>query len=325
MTDAELAALVDEAIAATGATSARDLGKVMGWLSPRTRGRADGKVVSGLVAAALARTDLAAHDVGEPRRRRPGLGPAGIAMLSRRLDRVAAFTRRDAVRLAVAAALLITGLTAVLSIDDLPNAVNLWVGDLATADVLAPRTLAFQSEIETAAARQKARDDVPPQYDYKAEIRRGPDAPPAGCPGGAPRARRRGVRRPASRRRIAGLRWQRRSRRSRPTTRKTLEALAPERWTLTGAEATRVLGLVQRDPLRDAELETVRRNLGERFSAALTDDERALATGSWRPSWCRTRPTARRSRAARDAAEAAGADQSTRSSRVRSSSRPAGR
>ena len=64
LTDAELAALVDEAIAATGAVSARDLGRVMGWLSPRTRGRADGKVVSGLVAAALARTDLAAHDVG---------------------------------------------------------------------------------------------------------------------------------------------------------------------------------------------------------------------------------------------------------------------
>ena len=36
----------------------------MGWLSPRTRGRADGKVVSGLVAAALARADLAAHDEG---------------------------------------------------------------------------------------------------------------------------------------------------------------------------------------------------------------------------------------------------------------------
>lgn len=65
LTEGEIAALVDEGIAATGATSARDLGKVMGWLSPRTRGRADGKVVSGLVAQALARADLATHD-GEP-------------------------------------------------------------------------------------------------------------------------------------------------------------------------------------------------------------------------------------------------------------------
>ncbi len=62
LTEAEVAALVDEAVAATGATNARDLGKVMGWLSPKTRGRADGKVVSGLVAQALARADLAGHD-----------------------------------------------------------------------------------------------------------------------------------------------------------------------------------------------------------------------------------------------------------------------
>ena len=61
LTEAELGALVEEAVAATGASSARDLGKVMGWLSPKTRGRADGKVVSGLVAQALARADLAGH------------------------------------------------------------------------------------------------------------------------------------------------------------------------------------------------------------------------------------------------------------------------
>jgi len=62
LTEAEIGALVEQAVAATGASSARDLGKVMGWLSPKTRGRADGKVVSGLVAQALARADLAGHD-----------------------------------------------------------------------------------------------------------------------------------------------------------------------------------------------------------------------------------------------------------------------
>jgi uncharacterized protein YqeY len=62
LSEAEIGALVQEGIAATGATSARDMGKVMGWLVPRTRGRADGKVVSGLVASALARADLATHD-----------------------------------------------------------------------------------------------------------------------------------------------------------------------------------------------------------------------------------------------------------------------
>lgn len=64
LTDDELRALVDEGIAATGAASARDLGKVMGWLSPRIRGRADGKTASGLVAQALARADLTAHEAG---------------------------------------------------------------------------------------------------------------------------------------------------------------------------------------------------------------------------------------------------------------------
>ncbi len=62
LTDDELRALVDQAVAETGAASARDLGKVMGVLSPRIRGRADGKTAAGLVAQALARADLAAHD-----------------------------------------------------------------------------------------------------------------------------------------------------------------------------------------------------------------------------------------------------------------------
>ena len=62
LSEAEIEALLDEALAETGATNPRDMGKVMGWLSPRIRGRADGKVVSGLVASRLAQSDLAAHD-----------------------------------------------------------------------------------------------------------------------------------------------------------------------------------------------------------------------------------------------------------------------
>jgi uncharacterized protein YqeY len=60
--DAAIQGLIDEAIAATGASSARELGKVMGWLAPRTRGRADGRRVTELVAQSLARADLAGHD-----------------------------------------------------------------------------------------------------------------------------------------------------------------------------------------------------------------------------------------------------------------------
>ncbi len=53
LSQAELTSLVDQALQATGAETPRDLGKVMGWLAPHTQGRADGKVVSGLVAARL--------------------------------------------------------------------------------------------------------------------------------------------------------------------------------------------------------------------------------------------------------------------------------
>jgi uncharacterized protein YqeY len=53
LSDGDLQTLVAEAVTATGAESPRDLGKVMGWLAPRTRGRADGRHVSTLVAERL--------------------------------------------------------------------------------------------------------------------------------------------------------------------------------------------------------------------------------------------------------------------------------
>lgn len=52
--EAELAVLVDEAIAASGATGPGDMGKVMGALMPKVAGRADGKRVSAAVRARLA-------------------------------------------------------------------------------------------------------------------------------------------------------------------------------------------------------------------------------------------------------------------------------
>lgn len=50
----ELRDLVHAAIAESGASSPRDLGRVMGLLAPRTRGRADGRAVSEMVARELA-------------------------------------------------------------------------------------------------------------------------------------------------------------------------------------------------------------------------------------------------------------------------------
>ena len=50
----ELIALVDQAIADTGATSMQDMGKVMGQVKPKAQGRADMGTVSKLVKERLA-------------------------------------------------------------------------------------------------------------------------------------------------------------------------------------------------------------------------------------------------------------------------------
>jgi uncharacterized protein YqeY len=51
----EVRALVAEAVAATGASSPRDIGRVMGALMPKVKGRADGALVSRLVNEELAK------------------------------------------------------------------------------------------------------------------------------------------------------------------------------------------------------------------------------------------------------------------------------
>lgn len=53
MSEAEITQLVDEAIAATGAASPQDMGKVMGALMPKTKGNADGGTVSRIVREKL--------------------------------------------------------------------------------------------------------------------------------------------------------------------------------------------------------------------------------------------------------------------------------
>lgn len=50
----ELERMVREAVDETGASSLREMGKVMAVLMPKVRGRADGKLVSALVTAELA-------------------------------------------------------------------------------------------------------------------------------------------------------------------------------------------------------------------------------------------------------------------------------
>jgi uncharacterized protein YqeY len=53
MTDAEVDALIKEAIASAGATSMKDMGKVMGLVKPKAQGRTDMGALSARIKAAL--------------------------------------------------------------------------------------------------------------------------------------------------------------------------------------------------------------------------------------------------------------------------------
>jgi uncharacterized protein len=54
LSESEIEAIVREAITATGASSVKDMGKVMGVASKQVAGRAEGAVISGIVKRLLA-------------------------------------------------------------------------------------------------------------------------------------------------------------------------------------------------------------------------------------------------------------------------------
>ena len=53
ISDEELAAIVDEAVSSSGAESVKDMGRVMGAVMPKVKGRADGNRVSAAVKERL--------------------------------------------------------------------------------------------------------------------------------------------------------------------------------------------------------------------------------------------------------------------------------
>ncbi len=56
LTEAEVDSIIREAMDATGASSPSDMGRVMGIVTPQTKGRADGKLVSRKVRDALSQS-----------------------------------------------------------------------------------------------------------------------------------------------------------------------------------------------------------------------------------------------------------------------------
>jgi len=53
LTEAEVDALIAQAIAETGAAGGKDIGKVMGWIKPKVQGKTDMGKLSGLIKAKL--------------------------------------------------------------------------------------------------------------------------------------------------------------------------------------------------------------------------------------------------------------------------------
>jgi hypothetical protein len=53
LSEAEIDALIGQALAETGAASMKEMGKVMGWLKPKLQGRADMGAVSGRIRQKL--------------------------------------------------------------------------------------------------------------------------------------------------------------------------------------------------------------------------------------------------------------------------------
>ncbi len=91
-------------------------------------------------------------------------------MLTHRAAAISRFTRSDATRLGIASGILILAMTAILAADLLPQeTLQVQAGDLAPRDILAPRAVEFESEVQTAEARAAARAAVEPQYDFTSD------------------------------------------------------------------------------------------------------------------------------------------------------------
>ena len=196
-------------------------------------------------------------------------------MLTQRAEGLHRFTRRDAGRLGIAAAVLVVLLTAILAVDFLQPGLRIEEGRPADRDIVAPSTISFESAVQTAAERERARNAVEPQYDYSIDMALDVSVQQVGALRRAlfPVDRAFDPATPASERRSTlGQVLPELSEGSRAA----LVALDPVRWPAIRGEAIRVLETVERTEIRDSALAEVRGDLPRRFGEALDAAERTL-------------------------------------------------
>lgn len=193
-----------------------------------------------------------------------------------RRRRLQGFTRRDAVRLLVAAAVMIASLTAILSVDILPTGFRGEIGDVADRDIRAPRSIDYVSPRETEARRTDARLRVEPQYDYTADSGFSSadqqsalfddEMEPVDAAFAA-------ILTEAARRSALAESLPHLS----PRALDTLQRLSPAEWTSLRSEMARVLQTVQRGEVRDTQLAEIRAGLTDRLAARFPLELRQLA------------------------------------------------
>ncbi|TMF35243.1 MAG: HDIG domain-containing protein [Chloroflexi bacterium] len=193
----------------------------------------------------------------------------------RRPDIASTFTRRDVARLTIRAGLLVAALTAIFALDLLPQRLDIQVGDVASADIVAPRAASYVSDIQTKDEKDKASAAVAPVYDYGAEKAIGIakvqlaafERRVAPVDEAFDETVKDAARKAVLQNAIPGLSEAARS---------TLMALTKDRWTAIRAEASRVLDATERDELRDTDVQIVASDLSTKM-ALLDDKERSLA------------------------------------------------
>jgi putative nucleotidyltransferase with HDIG domain len=204
-------------------------------------------------------------------------------MLTQRVDAIARFTRRDATRLGIAAAILVLILTAVLGADILPQApLQLTAGQLAPQDIIATKALEFESTSQTEAARVQARDDIQPQYDFTTDnaiaiaeaqqlaFERRVSRVDTTFAADLSAEQRASLLETA----IADLSTEARD---------TLVALEPGDWPIVRTESARVLDALLRAELRDTTVAETRTRLAGLMAGGLDAEQRALAAELIRP------------------------------------------
>ena len=214
-------------------------------------------------------------------------------MLAQRADRQAPFSRRDLGRLLVASGLLVLAMTAIFAVDIIPNRIDVGIGQVATADILAPRAITYTSDILTAQTRDAARKAVEPQYDFTPDkasavarqqalafARVVAPVDNAFDPSVSVEADRIVLLETA----IPGLSDEARA---------NLMALPLTRWAEVRKESARILDQLEASELRDADLAEVRARLAGRILGGLNEPSASSPRRSWRRSSWRTRTSIR--------------------------------